>query len=56
MRGRPEGIGMYKKGLNVNANTSKMMVLGVDKGLECEVHVDRVQLEQVSEFRYLGCF
>ena len=26
----------------------------VGKGLECEVHVDRVRLEYVSEFKYLG--
>ena len=23
--------------------------------LECEVHVDRVRLEHVSKFKYLGC-
>ena len=26
-----------------------------EEGLECEVHVDRIRLEHVSEFKYLGC-
>ena len=30
------------------------MVLN-EVGLECEVHVDRICLDQVSEFKYLGC-
>ena len=30
------------------------MILGGEDELECEIHVDGVQLEQVSEFRYLG--
>ena len=30
------------------------MVLG-EEGLECEISVDGVQLEQVSKFKYLGC-
>ena len=32
-----------------------MMVLNEEVGLECEVHVDRICLDQVSEFKYLGC-
>ena len=32
------------------------MVLNGEEGLECEVHVDGMQLEYVSEFKYLGCF
>ena len=31
------------------------MVLNEEVGLECEVHVDRICLDQVSEFKYLGC-
>ena len=31
------------------------MVLNGEEGLECEVHVDRIRLEHVSEFKYLGC-
>ena len=31
------------------------MVMNGEEGLECEVHVDRVRLEHVSEFKYLGC-
>ena len=31
------------------------MVVGGKEGLECEVCVDGMQLEHVSEFKYLGC-
>ena len=31
------------------------MVFGGEEGLECEVCVDRIRLEHVSEFKYLGC-
>ena len=43
------------KGLKVNAGKSKVMVLGEEEGLECEVCVDGIRLEHVSEFQYLGC-
>ena len=40
-----------RRALKVNAGKSKVMVLnGV-----CEVHVDEICLENVSEFKYLGC-
>ena len=42
-------------GFKVNAGKSKVMVLNVEKGLECEVHVDRILLEHVLEFKYFGC-
>ena len=44
-----------RRGLKVNAGKSKVMVLGGEEGLECEVCVDRICLEHVSEFKYLGC-
>ena len=31
------------------------MVLNGEEGLECEIHVDRILLEHVSEFKYLWC-
>ena len=31
-----------------------MIVLNREEGLECEVYVDRIHLEHVSEFKYLG--
>ena len=31
-----------------------MQILGGEDGLECENHVEGTQLEQVSEFKYLG--
>ena len=45
------------KVLKVNADKSKVMVLGDEERLECEVLVHGTQLEHVSEFKYLGvCF
>ena len=32
-----------------------MMVLVGEEGLECEVCVDGIRLEHISEFKYLGC-
>ena len=46
---------MEKRGLKVNAEKSKMMVLGEEKELECEICLDRLRFEQLSEFKYLGC-
>ena len=34
---------------------SKVMVLNREDGLECEVHLDGIHLEHISEFKYLGC-
>ena len=31
------------------------MELSGEEGLECEVHVDGIHLEHVSEFKYFGC-
>ena len=44
-----------RRGLKVNAGKSKVIVLGGEKGLECEIFVDGMRLEHVSEFKYLGC-
>ena len=44
-----------RRGLKINAGKSKVMVLGGEEGLECEVCIDRMRLEQVSELKYLGC-
>ena len=44
-----------RRGLKINAGKSKVMVLGREEGLECEVYVDGTCLEHVSEFKYLGC-
>ena len=38
----------------INADKSKVIVLNGEEGLECEVHLDRIQLEHVSEIIYLG--
>ena len=44
-----------RRGLKVNAGKSKMMMLGGEEGLECEVCVHGMQLERESESEYLGC-
>ena len=44
-----------RRGLKVNAGKSKVMALVGEKGLECEVYVDGIRLEHVSEFKYFGC-
>ena len=44
-----------RRGLKVNAGKIKVVVMNGEEGLECEVHVDGVRLEHVSEFKYLGC-
>ena len=44
-----------RKALKVNVSKSKVRLLGWEKGLECEVCLDGVRLENVSEFKYLGC-
>ena len=36
-----------RRGLKVNAGKSKVMVLNREEGLECEVHIDGVRLEQL---------
>ena len=41
--------------LKVNAGKSKVMVLNGEDGLECEVDVDGIRLEHISEFKYSGC-
>ena len=41
-----------RRGLKINAGKSKIMGSGGEEGLECEIHVDRIRLEHVSEFKY----
>ena len=43
-----------RRGLKVNADKSKGMALGGKEGLKCEVCVDGIRLENVSEFKYVG--
>ena len=42
-------------GLKVNAGKSKVITLNGEEGLEREVHIDKIRLEHVSEFKYFGC-
>ena len=44
-----------RRRLKVNAAKIKVMVLNREEGLQCEVYVDGISLEYVSEFKYLGC-
>ena len=43
-----------RQGLKVNAGKIKVMVLNGKEELECEVHVDGIRIDHVSEFKYLG--
>ena len=45
-----------KRGVNVNAGKSKVMVLNGEEGLEREVCVDGMRLEHMSKFKYLGFY
>ena len=38
----------------IGKHYGKVMVLNGEEELESEVHVDGIQLEHVSEFKYLG--
>ena len=44
---------VYRRGLKINADKSKVMVLNGEKGMECEVSMDGMRLEHMSEFKYL---
>ena len=44
-----------RRELKVNAGKSKVIVLNGEEVLECEVHVDGIRLEGISEFKYLRC-
>ena len=46
---------MERRELKVNAGKSKLMVLNGEEGLDCEMYVNEILLEPVSEFKYLGC-
>ena len=41
--------------MKVHADKKKVMVLNGEEGLECEVCMDRVLLEEMAEFKYLRC-
>ena len=41
---------MYRRGLTINAGKSTVRVLN-GEGSACEVYVDRIRLEHVSEFK-----
>ena len=43
-----------RRGLKVNAGKSEVMILNGEEGLECEVYIDGIHLEQVSEQRVGG--
>ena len=41
------GEACRRRGLEVNAGKSKVMLLNREEGLECEVHVEGIRLEHV---------
>ena len=44
-----------RRGLKINVEMSKLMVLNGEEEFECEVRVDGIRLEHVSKFKYLKC-
>ena len=44
-----------RRGLNINAGKSKVILMNGKERLECEIYVDGIHLEHVSEFKYLEC-
>ena len=47
-------VEVCRRFLKVSTGKSTMMVLDGEEGLECEVYVDGMQLEHVSELKHLG--
>ena len=45
-----------RRGLKFNTGKSKVMVQNGAEGLVCEVLVEGIHLEHVSEFKYFECF
>ena len=41
--------------MKFNACMRKVTILNGEEGLKCEVHIDGVRLEHISEFKYLDC-
>ena len=48
-------VEVCRRSLKVNVGKSKVMVLNGEEGLEYKVCMDGMQLENISEFKYLGC-
>ena len=44
-----------RRDLKINVGKRKEMVINGEEGLDWEVSADGVKLENVSEFKYLGC-
>ena len=42
-------VELCRRGLKVNAGKSKVMALGGEKGLECEICVDGIRLARLGE-------
>ena len=44
-----------RRALKVNAGESRVMVMNVEEEFDCELQIDGIRLEYVSEFKYFGC-
>ena len=44
-----------RRGLKINVDKSKVIMLNGEEGLMCKVHEGGMRLQHVSEFTYLGC-
>ena len=48
-------VEICRMNLKVNADKNEVTVVRGENGLEFKIRVDGARLEQVSEFKYLGC-
>ena len=46
-------VEVCRRGLKVNAGKGKVMILNREEGLECEIYVDGIRLDHVSELKIL---
>ena len=49
-------VEVCRRGMKISAGKRKVIVLNEEEGLECEVHIDGIRLENVSEFKYWDVF
>ena len=48
-------VEMCRGGLNVSPDKIRVIVSTGEEGLRCKILVDKARLEEVSEFKYVGC-
>ena len=49
-------VKVCRRGLKINADKRKVIMLHGEEGMECEINVNGPKLKEVSEFKYLWYF